>query len=217
MTKQNFEAMRDAMVASQLRTNAVSDPDVIAAMQSVAREDFVPAERRSLAYVDIAIPLGGDRALSAPLVIGRLLTEAMVNSTDHVLLVGASTGYAATLLSQLAKSVVALESDTALLEAGRAALSKLPNTVLVAGPLTDGWEDAAPYDVIVIDGAVAHLPDALLGQLKPGGRLVSGLFETGVTRLAFGTRAGQGVGMVSFADAEVPVLSAFAMPKTFVF
>lgn len=217
MSGQNFEAMREAMVSSQLRTNAVSDPDVIAAMQFVAREDFVPAERRALAYVDVGVPLGGGRALSAPMVIGRLLTEAMVKRTDHVLLVGAGTGYTAAILSRLAKSVVALETDAELSGIGQHALSKMANVVMAAGPLTEGWANTAPYDLIVIDGAIEHLPDALVAQINVGGRLVTGLIENGVTRLAFGTRAGESVGMVSFTDVAVPVLPGFAKPKVFVF
>jgi protein-L-isoaspartate(D-aspartate) O-methyltransferase len=217
VNQQNFEAMRQAMVSSQLRTTAVSDARVVAAMQAVAREDFVPAERRTLAYVDVSLPLDGDRALSAPMVVGRLLTQAAVAPNDHVLLIGAATGYAAALLSRLAKSVVALESDAALANVGRVAISGLSNVTSVSGALTQGWADAAPYDLIMIDGAVEHVPDEIVAQMKPGGRLVAGMIDNGVTRLALGTKAGASCGMVCFADADVPALPGFAKPKSFVF
>src|SRR6185436_16130834 len=110
-TEQNFEPMRRAMVASQLRTTGVNDPRVIAAMGVVARERFVPADRRALAYADAGIPLGHGRALSPPMVLGRLLTEGRLNGSEHALVVGAATGYSAAVLARLVASVVALEED----------------------------------------------------------------------------------------------------------
>jgi protein-L-isoaspartate(D-aspartate) O-methyltransferase len=217
VTNQNFEAMRKAMVASQLRTTAVSDARVVAVMQTVARETFVPAERRALAYIDVSIPVGGGRALSAPMVVGRLLNEAQIETTDHVLVIGSGTGYVAALVCSLAKTVVALESDAALGGEAKAALDGVSNVTCVAGPLNEGWADAAPYDVIIIDGAVELVHDSIVAQLKTGGRLVTGLIDHGVTRLALGRRAGSGFGMTSYADADVPVLPGFAKPKAFVF
>ena len=213
MSEQNFEQMRRAMVASQLRTTAVNDARVVAAMGSVARERFVPAAQAALAYLDVALPLGNGRALPAPMVLGRLLTEARVRPEDHALVIGAGAGYAAAVLAALAHDVVALEQDETLV--GKAVPPD--NVTRVSGPLAEGWAAGAPYDLILFDGAVEHVPDAIVAQLADSGRLAAGLVANGVTRLATGRKAGAGFGMVSFADAEVPVLPGFAIPTRFRF
>lgn len=212
-----FEAMRHAMVASQLRTNAVSDARVVEAMARVPREAFVPAEVRAIAYRDTLLPLAGGRRHNSPLATGRLITEAQIGPRDHVLLVGAAGGYAAALLGELAGSVVALEEEPALVAHARGALAGHARVSLVEGPLAQGWAAAAPYDVLVIDGAVEHLPEALVAQLKPGGRAVAGIVDRGVTRLARGRRSEGGFGLVDFADIECARLPGFARPKVFQF
>src|SRR5262245_35542397 len=113
MTEQNFEQMRRAMVASQLRTTGVNDPRVIAAMGDVPRERFVRAERGALAYADALVPLGNGRELSPPMAVGRMITEAQLRGHERALVVGAATGYSAAVLAQLVGSVVALEEDEA--------------------------------------------------------------------------------------------------------
>ena len=209
--------MRAAMVSSQLRTNNVSDPRIVAAMEAVARERFVPAERATLAYVDVPIPLSGGRALNAPLVTARLITESGVGAGEKVLLIGAATGYAAALLAQLGAKVTALEVDDSLVAAARAALGKASGITLVTGPLEAGWRKGAPYDVILIDGAVEAVPAAIAAQLAVDGRLLTGLVDNGVTRLALGRKAGQGVGLVPFADLETVRLPGFSTPSGFSF
>ncbi|TGX56334.1 protein-L-isoaspartate O-methyltransferase [Sphingomonas gei] len=211
-----FEVMRHAMVASQLRTNAVNDARVVEAMARVPREDYLPAEHRALAYRDGLLPLVGGRRHNSPLVIGRLLTEAHVQPGDHVLLVGAAGGYAAALLALLARSVVALEQD-ALVALARAALAAEATVEVVQGPLDAGWATGAPYDLILVDGAVEQLPDALVAQLKPGGRVLTGLVDRGVTRLAAGTRSEGGFGLVDFMDIECAELPGFRRLRTFTF
>ena len=213
MSEQNFEQMRRAMVASQLRTTAVNDARVVAAMGMVARERFVPAAQAALAYLDVSLPLGDGRALPAPMVLGRLLTEARVRAGDHALVIGAGAGYAAAVLAALAHDVIALEQDERLV--GRAVLPD--NATRVSGALAMGWAARAPYDLILFDGAVEHVPDAIVAQLADGGRLAAGIVENGVTRLAIGRKAGASFGMVSFADAEVPALPGFARPAGFRF
>ena len=216
MSDQTFDQMRRAMVISQLRTTAVNDPRVLAAMGEVPRERFVPSENASLAYTDNPVPLGQGRALNPPMVVGRLLTEARVGSGDRVLLVGAGMGYSAELLGRLAASVVAVEQDGALLERARKSVTA-PNVRLVEGDLTAGWPDGAPYDLILIDGAVEEVPSALIDQLAEGGRLAAPIVERGVTRLAIGRRAGGAFGMTSFADAASAVLPGFARAVEFSF
>lgn len=210
-------AMRHAMVASQLRTNAVSDTRVIAAMAAIPREDFLPREARALAYRDTAIPLGRGRAQNPPLATARLLTEAALAPADRVLLIGATGGYAARVLADLVTQVTALECDAALLDLARAGLAGFGNVALVEGELAAGWPDGAPYDVLVIDGAVEQLPLALVAQVRPEGRVVAGLVERGVTRLGAGRRTAGGFVLTAFADSECVVLPGFAPPAGFRF
>jgi protein-L-isoaspartate(D-aspartate) O-methyltransferase len=206
MTADRFETMRRAMVSNQLRTTSVDDPRVVDAMARVPREDFVPADRRDVAYTDVSIPLGGGRALNSPMATARLINEAGIGANDHVLIVGAATGYAVAIASLLAKSVVGLDCDAELAGAGN-----------VIGPLEAGCADQGPYDVIVIDGAVEEVPAALIDQLAPGGRLATAIIENGVTRLAVGRRGGAGFALNAFADADAVVLPGFQKPRAFVF
>lgn len=212
-----FEAMRTAMVVSQLRPNAVSDPRVVIAMAEVARETFVPAEAASVAYRDTAVPLGGGRAANLPIATGRLLTEAQLQPADRVLLIGAATGYAAAVLAGLVAQVVAVESDADLAARARIALADVAGVELVEGPLEQGHAVGAPYDVLVVDGAVEELPEALVAQLRDGARIVTGLVDRGVTRLASGRRTGGGFGLADFVDIESVVLPGFARRRGFSF
>ena len=216
MTDLNFNHMRQAMVASQLRTTAVNDPRVIAAMGAVPRERFVPQENAALAYIDRSIPLGSGRALNPPMTTGRLLTEAHPRAEDHALVIGGATGYAAALLAELVASVVLLEEDAALLGLARQAPAS-PRVSVVEGPLAAGWKKKGPYDLILIDGAVEVVPQAIIDQLADGGRLAAGILDRGVARLSLGRRSGKGFGLVAFADAEAVPLPGFAQPKSFSF
>jgi protein-L-isoaspartate(D-aspartate) O-methyltransferase len=205
MTADRFELMRRAMVSNQLRTTSVDDPRVVDAMARVPREDFVPADRRDVAYTDIAIPLGNSRALNSPMATARLINEAGIAASDHVLIVGAATGYAVAIAKLLAKSVVGLECDATL------------GTNEVTGPLEAGAADHGPFDVIIIDGAVEEVSQALIDQLASGGRLATGIIESGVTRLAVGRRGGAGFALSAFTDADAVELPGFARPRAFVF
>jgi protein-L-isoaspartate(D-aspartate) O-methyltransferase len=210
-------AMRHAMVASQLRTNAVSDARVVAAMDSVPREAFLPADVAALAYRDTAVPLGHGRAQNLPIATGRLLTQAEVRPSDRVLLIGAAGGYTAAVLAQLADSVVAVEADTALAALARTALAGSSNVTLVEGPLEAGHAAGAPYDLLFIDGAVDAVPDALVAQVAIGGRVVAGIADRGVTRLTAGRRTAGGFALLDFADIECVPLPGFARPRPFTF
>jgi protein-L-isoaspartate(D-aspartate) O-methyltransferase len=217
VNEQNFEAMRQAMVSNQLRTNAVSDPRIVAAMRNVPREKFVPGDRHALAYVDIAIPLTGARSMNVPMATGRLLNEGAIAADDTVLIVGAATGYSAAVAAELAACVVAVEDDDELFDVARTALADIPNVLLIQAPLSQGSPEHGPYDLILIDGTVEQVPDSLIAQLKPGGRMATGLREGGVSRLATGRRAGTGFGLTAFAEADCVALPGFDRPKTFRF
>ncbi|WP_443026551.1 protein-L-isoaspartate O-methyltransferase family protein [Sphingomonas sp. IC-56] len=212
-----FEAMRHAMVASQLRPNAVNDPRVVEAMANVPREAFLPAEHRSIAYRDTLLPLPGGRRHNSPLATGRLLTHAQIQPNDHVLLIGAAGGYAAAILAMLAKSVVAVEEDPALAALARQALAGEAKIQLVEGPLNAGWVQGAPYDLMIVDGAVEELPEALIAQVRLEGRVLSGVVDNGVTRLAAGRRTQGGFALVDFMDIECTELPGFRRLRKFTF
>jgi protein-L-isoaspartate(D-aspartate) O-methyltransferase len=190
MTPEQFDAMRHAMVVSQLRPDGVTDVRVTDAMSRVPREDYVPVDRRSTAYADRLIPLGDGRGINPPMVTGRLLSEARIAPGEPVLIVGSATGYTAAVVAMLTDSVTTAE----------------------AGAPIDGI-----YSVIMIDGAVEQVPDALIEHLSSEGRLVTGIVESGVTRLAIGRRGGRGFGLVTFMDAEMVILPEFSRPSAFVF
>lgn len=200
------------MVDSQLRPEGVNDPLVINAMSAVPREQFVPADVRPLAYLDRAVPLGEGRALSAPSVLGRLLTELVAERGERALVVGAGTGYSSAVLAAMGLEVIALESSAVLAEGARERGCKV-----VEGPLEEGYPEGAPYDIILIDGAVEFIPDALTGQLADGGRLGGALVDRGITRLIVGRKAAGGFGYQSVADAGVATLPGFSRPRAFTF
>jgi len=171
----DFASARDHMVDGQVRPNKVIDPRIIRAMRSVPRERFVPPHLASLAYADEDVPLDRGRALMEPMVIARLVQLARVRDGDRVLVIGAGSGYGAVLLAACGGQVTALEEDEALLAIARRTLPEFaPGTALVAGPLAAGHAAGAPWDVILIEGAVRAIPPSIALQLKPsGGRLVT--------------------------------------------
>lgn len=208
--------MRSAMIDSQLRTNDVTDPAVVAAMAAVAREAHVPAALASVAYMDRAIALDGGRVLNPPLVTGRMLVAAAVRPGMRVLLVGGATGYTAALLAELGAEVHAVEEAEALIATAKAANAGA-NIRWVQGPLAAGAPDAAPFDRIIIDGAIETLPDALAAQLAEGGRLIAARREGAVSRLVQGVKTGGVIALHSFADMDVAPLPGFAAPAGFRF
>ena len=211
---QDFGEARRVMVDSQLRPEGVVDAGVVHAIASLPRENFVPAAARALAYGDRPVPLGNGRALAPPAVTGRLLSELEPRRGERALVIGAGCGYSAVLLDSLGLEVTAIESDPALASMARAAS---PGIDLIEGELAAGYRGAAPYDLILIDGAVEHVPDAISAQLVEGGRLGTALSDRGVTRLAVGRNVGGRVGLRTIADAEVARLPGFERPKTFIF
>ncbi|PWL17967.1 protein-L-isoaspartate O-methyltransferase [Falsochrobactrum shanghaiense] len=174
----DFQDLRTKMVDNQIRTRDVTDLAVLDAFLTVPREVFVPAARQVLAYLDEDQLLESEgtapRYIMEPSVFAKLVQLALVGKNDVVLDVGCGTGYSTAILSQLAGSVIGLESDSALSAAATARLQELghDNVVIVSGDLTAGYASEAPYDVILIEGAVDFVPQPLFDQLKEGGRLV---------------------------------------------
>lgn len=208
-----FEAMREAMVDSQLRPTGVNDPALLAAIRSVPRERFVPPPRAALAYSDTAIELAPGRWLLEPLITALLLTHARIAPTDRVLVVGAGTGYAATVIARLTPHVTALEED-----AGLAMAAAANGVEVVTGPLAEGWAAAAPYDLIFIDGAAAVLPPLLLAQAAPGGRLAVVIIgDDGIGRATVGRIASAHFAGTGFIETGAVVLPGFGRAPAFVF
>jgi protein-L-isoaspartate(D-aspartate) O-methyltransferase len=208
----DFEAARASMVDTQLRPLGVSFPPLVEALASVAREQFVADDAKPLAYIDRSVPMGDGRMMSSASVAGLLLTEMTPNPGERALVIGCGTGYSAALLRAMGLEVVGLESSAKLAPRAR----KLGIHV-VEGPLEEGWKKGAPFDLILIDGAVEHIPDAITAQLAEGGRLGAALIDRSITRLVIGRRAGKGFGLRSIADYGAAPLPGFAMPPSFSF
>ena len=178
------------MIDSQLRTSGVNAEWVLRRMAAVAREDFVPASARGFAYIDRAIALGNGRWLAAPVVQGMMLQEARPSSADKALLVDGGSGYLAELLRPLVGSLDVVTPDDAT--------AKSRN---------------GDYTLLIVDGAAERLPDALVGRLADDGRVVTGLVEEGVTRLAIGRKAAGQIALLPLAELGIPALPEFAAPK----
>lgn len=207
----DYDRARKVMVDNQLRTAGITDRRLLAAMGEVPREQFVPEVRRGLAYIDEAIAVGGARKLGAPAPFAKLIQLAEVDGTDHVLDLGCGTGYSAAVLSRLGASVVAVENAPALAAAARSALGALgvANVTVVEGTLETAGKSKGPYDVIVIEGAVEQVSDALFAQLKPEGRLVALVAEAGHPAVAhLFARSGKGIASRAVFDAQLPPLAA---------
>ena len=216
----DFPALRTKMVDGQVRPNDVTDLRIIDAMGEVARENFAPDDQKPLAYLDRDLPLGAGRAprvLIQPMVLARMLQYAAIKPTDKVLEVGSASGYGAAVMARLAGSVVALEQDGDLATIARRQLSGLANVAVVESSLVKGVRDAAPFDVIIFNGAVVTFPDAIADQLAKGGRLL--LVEEGGSApwVKLYTRDDAGLSGRALFNASVPVLPGFEAVETFAF
>jgi protein-L-isoaspartate(D-aspartate) O-methyltransferase len=208
----DYAAARRAMVESQLRPSGVTDPAVLDVMARIEREHFLPSHTRPLAYVDRAVAMGDGRFMPPASVTGQLLNQMMPRGGQRALVIGAGTGYSSAILSAIGLDVVALESSKTL-----AAQARELGIEIVEGPLEAGYKKRAPYDQILIDGAVEQIPDAIVEQLADGGRLGAALIDRGVARLIVGRKSGGAFGYLSIADAGTPALPGFNRPRAFTF
>ena len=208
----DFTAARLNMVESQVRPNGITDRRIIAAIESVPRENYVPEARRALAYMDEDVTLeagdrtAGRRALIEVMAFARMLQHASIKPSDKVLVVGAETGYGAAVISQMAATVVALESDAGLAAQAKSNLAGLANVRLVHGPLAAGVGPDQPFNVILLEGRAEEVPQALIDQLADDGRLVGVIGERETSHACVYSRAGGSVAVRQVFDASVTAL-----------
>jgi protein-L-isoaspartate(D-aspartate) O-methyltransferase len=217
----DFSTARRMMVDGQVRTSDITDHRIISAFQTVPRERFVAPSKTALAYLDIDVPVveGDDaRRMLKPMVLAKLIQSADIAETDRVLIVGCTTGYSAAIIASLAGSIVALDEGVAPAQAVKTLSSLgITNVEVVRGPLTTGWPAGAPYDVLLVEGAIEVMPDSFRTQLKEGGRLVC-VRGRKPPQKAFAYRLIEGElsGRPIF-DATAPLLPGFAEKPAFVF
>jgi len=221
MNEAFYAKARRNMVDSQILPNRVIDERVIAAFEELPREQFLPASRSGLAYADESILIEDDRYLMQPMVLARLLEILDVRETDVALCIGSASGYAVAVLAHLVDTVVAVESNDSMREKAESTLSRLgiDNIAIVEGELSKGHPSQAPFDVILIDGAVHEVPSALAEQLADGGRLVAVEMPAGQTvgRGVIITRYGQSINKREIFDASEPLLPGFEKETEFAF
>lgn len=215
----DYVAARHNMVEGQIRPNKVTDPLVVQAVEAVPREMFVPKHMRGIAYADDDLDLGGGRALMEPMVLARLLQAARIEEDEVALVVGCGTGYSAAVLSRMCSTVVALENDSEFAARAGAVLGELgyDNVAMISGSLTEGCPQQAPYSVILVDGSIEVVPQALLDQLSDGGRLVAVVTARGQGVGTVYTRRGDSWGHLGVFDANVRALPGFSKPPAFTF
>jgi protein-L-isoaspartate(D-aspartate) O-methyltransferase len=218
----DFAQARRMMVEGQIRTNDVTELNLLAAFNEVPRELFVPERWQAIAYLDRDVPVGegGGRGLLKPMVLAKLIQAAAVGQGDRVLDVGCATGYSAAILAKLGRLVTALEEDDRLAAPAQRALGAagIGNATVVTGKLTDGWPRDAPYDVILLNGSTEVAPQSLLDQLSPaGGRLVAVVGRVPIGRGTVYRRSGTHVSAHPEFDAVAPLLPGFSKPPAFVF
>lgn len=217
----DFALARRNMIDGQLRPNRVTSGPLLAAVAELPRERFLPEALKAIAYADDDVPLGAGRFLMEPMVLARLIQSLQPNAENRALVVASGRGYGAALLSRLVKSVVALEIDVALASAAKQTIRNLAidNVQFVRGMLEEGAPATAPYEVILIEGAVRQIPAAIVQQLAEGGRLatviLTGETGPGVAQLVV-KQGGVASGRPMF-DAGTPPLPDFAPPPRFTF
>lgn len=222
---EDFAAARVKMVDSQLRTEGVTDYAILAAMGEVPRESFVPRRLRPLAYIDedLLVKEASDavpaRYLIRPAPFARLAQLAEIAESEIILEIGCATGYSTAVLARLADSVVAVEVDADLATRASETLVELgvANAAIVTGLLAEGYPSEGPYDVILIDGAIEVVPDALLAQLRDDGRLVAVVGHGRAALATVFTRTGEDIGRRPAFNTHLPPLPGFAKPNAFVF
>jgi protein-L-isoaspartate(D-aspartate) O-methyltransferase len=210
------------MVESQVRPSDVTDRRITRAMREIPRENFVPGPLKSIAYADEHLRVGENgrqRVILAPRLLAKMIQLLSIEPDGLVLDIGPATGYSTALLARLGQTVIALEEDPRLAERAQGTLTALgaDNAVVITGPLRSGAPDEGPYDAILLNGAVASVPPALLDQLKDGGLLAAVSVENGVGRATLWVRHGMTFDQRTVFDASAPYLPGFEPQAGFTF
>jgi protein-L-isoaspartate(D-aspartate) O-methyltransferase len=208
------------MVDSQVRANRVTDPRILSAMRRLPRERFLPASVEALAYADEDVPLGNGRFMLEPMVLAKLLQAANLRDNEHVLVVGAGSGYGAAVLAACGCRVTALEDDASLLAiAGTVLDAEMPGVTLVTGPLGAGWPARAPYDLILVEGAVPRIPPALAAQTRQEtGRILAAICADGrITQAIIAEATAAGLAISPLFDCATAPLPSLRSATAFAF
>ena len=216
----NIEQARFNMIEQQIRPWNVLDQDVLDLLHVVKREQFVPAAYQNLAFADVEIPLPGGEAMLAPKFEARILQETGVKKHETVLEIGTGSGYMAALLAHRAAKVTTVEinPETAELAKKNLANAGVHNVTVEVGNGAQGWEKGAPYDVIVISGALEVLPEAILKQVKVGGRIAAIVGQAPVMEAEIITRTGDDAySTVKVFETNVRYLTGAPVPSHFQF
>ena len=216
-----FATARKKMVDCQLRPSKVTDQSVLDAFLTIPREEFVGKQQRALAYIDEDLPLSGGRGLMEPMVLARLLQALEIRPDDNRLIVGAGCGYGTAVAAKLAGSVIAIETRSNLVEKAQDVLISIgiDNAAILKSRLVDGYPDEGPYDCILIEGGVETVPDNLLKQLTPKGKLAA-IYRKPVHPVGVGSlwmRSGRDFTRTPLFDARVPNLDEFNAKAEFSF
>ena len=214
----DYALARDMMVDGQLRPNKVRDPRLLEVLRRLPRERFVPPGLRPFAYIDADLALGAGRVLIKPLVIARLIQLAAPRANETALVVGAGPGYGTAILAALGVQVTALEEQAELLALSRQAAMPDHGVTFVSGKLADGWAERAPYDLVMIEGAVRAIPERIGRQVAQNGRLVTVLAPEGTA--ATGVLAEPSVGAMrarAVFDATTALLPELLPAPVFAF
>jgi len=173
-TMTDFRAEREAMVERQLRRRGITEPEILDAFRGVPREAFVGDDVGHLAYGDHPLPIEAGQTISQPYIVALMIQSAAIHPSDKVLEVGSGSGYAAAVVSRIARKVIGIERQQELVDVARERLRRLgfDKVEIVEGDGTKGWPQEAPYDAILAAASGSHVPDSLIDQLAPGGRLV---------------------------------------------
>ena len=177
----DFASEREAMVERQLRRRGIAEAHILDAFREVPREAFVSEDQRRFAYGDHPLPIEAGQTISQPYIVALMIQAAGIGAGDRVLEVGAGSGYAAAVISRVARHVIAIERHRELVAIARERIGRLGygNVEIVEGDGTKGWPDAAPYDAILAAASGSHVPQPLVDQLAPGGRIVMPLGDPG--------------------------------------
>lgn len=213
----DFSARRTMMVDTQVRPSDVTKFPIINAMLQVAREDFVPSNQREAAYMGENLELGGGRVLLEPRTLAKMLDALAIGNGELVLDVGCALGYSTAVIAHMAEAVVAVEEDEDMAHEAQEALSgaDIDNAVIHTGPLAEGAPKHGPYDVILVQGGIMEVPQALLDQLKDGGRIACLFMDGALGEVRVGYKRADQVSWRMVFNAGAPILPGFDREPVF--